>query len=139
MTGETGKRVLLVEDDPLSLKLMRDVLAASGFETDAVTNGLDVFERLHGQRVDLVVMDIGLPGLDGVEVTRRLRQSEATTAIPVVAVTAYAMPEDERRITEAGCDVYLTKPLDYGSFVSVVRALISGREPHDAPPAGTET
>jgi two-component system cell cycle response regulator DivK len=126
------KRVLLVEDDAVSLKLMRDALVANGYETEELTNGLDVLPRLAETGVDpttgvdLIVIDIGLPGLDGTEVTRRLKSTPGTRVIPVVAVTAYAMPGDERRARGAGCDVYLTKPLSFVAFISVVRALLGG-------------
>jgi two-component system cell cycle response regulator DivK len=124
------KRILLAEDDAVSLKLMRDALAASGYETEERTNGLDVLTRLAERGpdpttgVDLIVMDIGLPGLDGTEVTRRLKGAPATRDIPVVAVTAYAMPGDEQRVRAAGCDVYLTKPFSFVTFISVVRTLL---------------
>jgi two-component system cell cycle response regulator DivK len=137
VTATARKRILLVEDDALSMKLMRDVLAASGYDTDEVTNGLDVFGHTEG--VDLIVMDIGLPGLDGLEVTRRLKAASETRDIPVVAVTAYAMPDDERRVREAGCDVHLAKPLAYGAFVSIVHALLGDHEPQAETTAGTET
>lgn len=124
MTAPGAKRVLLVEDDSVSLKLMRDVLAASGYETSEATNGLDALARVGEAPVDLIVMDIGLPDLDGVEVTRRLRDAPATRAIPVIAVTAYAMPGDEQRVLAAGCDRYLTKPLSFASFVDEVRSIL---------------
>jgi two-component system, cell cycle response regulator DivK len=124
MTAPAAKRVLLVEDDSVSLKLMRDVLAASGYETSEATNGLDALARVGEAPVDLIVMDIGLPDLDGVEVTRRLRDAPATRAIPVIAVTAYAMPGDEQRVLAAGCDRYLTKPLSFASFVDEVRSIL---------------
>ena len=121
------KRILLVEDDPISLKLMRDVLQASGYETEEVTNGADALTRVCQSAVDLIVMDIGLPGLDGVEATRRLRNTPATLAIPIVAVTAYAMPGDEERIRSAGCNAYLTKPLRFAEFMTVVHGFLAER------------
>ena len=119
------KRILLVEDDPISLKLMRDVLQASGYETEEATNGVDALARASQSAVDLIVMDIGLPRLDGVETTRRLRNAPATLTIPIVAVTAYAMPGDEERIRSAGCDAYLTKPLRFAEFMAVVHGLLA--------------
>ncbi len=123
--GAVRKRILLVEDDAISLKLMRDVLAAHGYETAEATTGYGALARA-AERFDLVVMDIGLPDLDGVEVTRRLKAAPATRAIPVVAVTAYAMPADEQRVRDAGCDVHLTKPLRFGEFLAVVGDLLGG-------------
>ena len=118
------KRILLVEDDPISLKLMRDVLQASGYTTEEVTNGVDALTQASESVVDLIVMDIGLPGRDGVETTRCLRLTPRTRAIPIVAVTAYAMPGDEERIRRAGCDAYLTKPLRFAEFMAVVHGLL---------------
>lgn len=118
-------RVLLVEDDALSLKLMRDILHAHGFETSEVSDGSEVLERAAAFGPDIVVMDIGLPGLSGVEATRLLKSGEPTRHVPVMAVTAFAMPDDERRMREAGCDAFLTKPLKLQEFVETVKALIA--------------
>lgn len=116
--------VLLVEDDPLSLKLMRDALQAHGFTTGAVMDGTGVLDAVLAQLPSLVVMDIGLPGMDGVDAMKQLRSHPATRRLPIVAVTAYAMPEDELRVRDAGCDAFLTKPLVLLDLVAVVRGLI---------------
>jgi two-component system cell cycle response regulator DivK len=122
--------VLLVEDDLVSLKLMRDVLRANGYETIETMNGADALVQAAASAVDLIVMDIGLPGMDGVEVTRRLKRAGDTMRVPIVAVTAYAMPGDEERMRVAGCDAYLTKPLRFADFVATVQALVTdGPEP----------
>jgi two-component system cell cycle response regulator DivK len=130
MRGAGPPRVLLVEDDAVSLKLMRDVLQAQGYETAELGNGAEVVARAATLGADLVVMDIGLPGLDGVEATRQLKCTAATRHIPVLAVTAYAMPSDEARMRAAGCSAYLTKPLRFADFVAVVQDLLA--KPHDA-------
>ena len=119
-------RVLLVEDDAFSLKLMRDVLMARGYRIAEATNGRDGLELAVSVAPDLIVMDVGLPGMDGVEVTRRLKSDEATARIPVLAVTAYAMPGDEDRMRAAGCDEFLTKPLSFAQFVTIVDFLCGG-------------
>lgn len=125
--GETAvARVLLVEDDALSLKLMRDVLQAHGYLVDEATNGTDGLALARQQSPDLIVMDIGLPAMDGVEVTRSLKADPMTVSVPVVAVTAYAMPSDEERMRRAGCDAFLTKPLRFSEFVSVIGRLLAG-------------
>ena len=116
-------RVLIVEDDALSLKLTRDVLQARGFETQETGDGREALSLATATGVDLIVMDIGLPGMDGVEVTRLLKQDARTRAIPVVAVTALAMADDERRMREAGCDALLTKPVRLAELVSIVESL----------------
>lgn len=121
-----SKKILIVEDDPVSLKLVRDVLQANGYETEEVTSGEGAVARAAHLKPDLIVMDIRLPGIDGLEATRRLKSDASTAAIPIVAVTAHAMPEDEARILEAGCQAYLPKPLRFAEFVSVVKGLLSG-------------
>ncbi len=126
-----AKRILLVEDDPLSLKLMREVLRASGYETEDSLDGEDALARASQLAVDLIVMDIGLPGLNDMQVTQGLRSHPANRAIPIIAVTAYAMPGDEARIRGAGCDAYLTKPLRLAELVIMVRDLLAEAERSD--------
>ena len=120
------KKILCVEDDTVSLKLVRDVLQANGYETEEVTSGEEALARAAELKPDLIVMDIRLPGIDGLEATRRLKREPSTAEIPVIAVTAHAMPEDEARILAAGCQAYLSKPLRFAEFVSVVKDLLSG-------------
>jgi two-component system cell cycle response regulator DivK len=123
--------VLIVEDDALSLKLTRDVLQSRGFETKEAGDGLEALRIAASLDTDLIVMDIGLPGMDGVEVTRRLKLDARTAPIPVIAVTALAMPEDEQRMRQAGCDALLTKPVRLQELVDVVENLIASRKaPH---------
>ncbi|MCH8919749.1 MAG: response regulator [Chloroflexi bacterium] len=123
-----GKKILIAEDDPVSLKLVRDVLQANGYETKEVTSGEEAVVKAVQSKPDLIVMDIRLPGIDGLEATRRLKSDPSTEEIPIIAVTAHAMPEDEARILEAGCQAYLSKPLRFAEFISVVNGLLSGTE-----------
>jgi two-component system, cell cycle response regulator DivK len=116
--------VLLVEDDALSLKLMKDVLEANSYEVAQATNGPDALSMLNREIPDLVVMDIGLPGMDGVEVTRLMKQDSKTARVPVLAVSAYAMPEDEKRMRDTGCDAFITKPLHFAEFVAEIGRLL---------------
>ena len=118
--------ILLVEDDALSLKLMKDVLEAHGYKVAQATNGLDGLAMARQQVPDLIVIDIGLPGMDGVEVTRSLKADAAVGTVPVLAVTAYAMPGNEERMRHAGCDAFMTKPLRFSEFVSKVERLLTG-------------
>ena len=122
MTG----RVLIVEDDALSLKLTRDVLQAAGFETQDTGDGREALELAAEPGTGLVIMDIGLPGMDGVEVTRLLKLDPRTRDIPVLAVTALAMPEDEQRMRSAGCDAFLTKPVRMQELLATVQGLMGG-------------
>ncbi len=122
-------RVLIVEDDRVSQKMVRDALRAAGYETDEVHSGELALQKVAEGTPDLIVMDIRLPGMDGLETTRRLKADPETAAIPVVAVTAHAMPEDESMIREAGCDAYMPKPLRFSALLGLVRELLTGSLP----------
>ncbi|RLC59203.1 MAG: hypothetical protein DRI30_01135 [Chloroflexi bacterium] len=122
-------RVLIVEDDRISQKMVRDALQAAGYETDEVDSGELALQKVAEGTPDLVLMDIRLPGIDGLETTRRLKADPKTAAIPVVAVTAHVMPEDEAMIRAAGCDAYMPKPLRFSALLGVVRDLLAGRQP----------
>jgi two-component system cell cycle response regulator DivK len=120
----TGKKILIVDDDPMSRKLARDVLQANGYDTEEVITGEEAVAKTAQIKPDLIVMDIRLPGIDGLEATRHLKSGNATAGIPVITVTAQAMPGDEEKILEAGCQAYLAKPLRFKEFVSLVKTLL---------------
>ena len=124
-----GERVLIVEDDRVSQKMARDALQAGGYETVEADGGEVALQKVAESTPDLIVMDIRLPGMDGLETTRRLKADPETAAIPVVAVTAHAMPEDESMIREAGCDAYMPKPLRFSALLGLVRDLLTGSQP----------
>ena len=113
MTGVS--RILVVEDNPLNLKLVRDVLTASGYE---------VLSAVSGEEGDLVLMDLQLPGFDGYEALRRLREDPSLRSVPVVAVTAFAMREDRERARTSGFDGYLEKPISIRELPAQVSAFI---------------
>ncbi len=129
----TGKKILCVEDDPVSLKLMHDVLQSHGYDVAEATTGEQGVVRAGELKPDLIIMDIRLPGIDGLEATRRLKSYQSTAGIPILAVTAHAMPDDEARILEAGCEAYLAKPLHFAEFVSTVKSLLGDSEDHARP------
>jgi two-component system cell cycle response regulator DivK len=114
-------RVLLVEDNDRNLKLLRDVLAATGYRTLEATTGTRAVELAAEHVPDLVLMDIQLPDIDGVEALARLRADERTASIPVLAVTAQAMHGDRERFLRAGFDGYVSKPVDIVELVGTVR------------------
>jgi len=116
-----GERVLIVEDNEKNMKLVRDVLQASGYSTLEATTGEEAIELSLSQAPALVLMDVQLPGIDGVEALERLRQNERTASIPVLALTAQAMSGDRERFLEAGFDGYLAKPVDVGELIEAVR------------------
>jgi two-component system cell cycle response regulator DivK len=115
--------ILVVEDNDKNMKLVRDVLHATGYDTLEATTGEDAVELAMKRSVALVLMDVQLPGIDGVEALARLRDDERTASIPVLAVTAQAMFGDEQRFLDAGFDGYLSKPVDVGELLAAVKTL----------------
>ena len=116
-----GERILIVEDNEKNMKLVRDVLQATGYRTLEATTGEEGVELALSQAPALVLMDVQLPGIDGVGALERLRQNERTASIPVLALTAQAMSGDRERFLEAGFDGYLAKPVDVGELIETVR------------------
>jgi two-component system, cell cycle response regulator DivK len=117
----TGERILVVEDNEKNMKLFRDVLRAAGYSTLEATSGGQAVELATEQRPGLVIMDVRLPHVDGVEALARLRADDRTASIPVLAVTAQAMHGDRERFLAAGFDGYLSKPLDIRELVAAVQ------------------
>jgi two-component system, cell cycle response regulator DivK len=117
----TGAQILVVEDNERNMKLFRDVLHASGFRTLEAATGGRAVELAFEQRPDLVLMDIQLPDIDGVEALGRLRADERFSSVPVLALTAQAMEGDRERFLAAGFDGYLSKPVNIAEFVATVK------------------
>ena len=122
----TGLQVLVVEDNERNMKLFRDVLQASGYRTLEATTGEQAVELATEHRPDLVLMDIQLPDIDGVEALDRLRADERTASVPVLALTAQAMEGDRERFLAAGFDGYLSKPVNIADLVSTVKRYCEG-------------
>jgi two-component system cell cycle response regulator DivK len=120
----SGARILVVEDNPLNLKLVRDVLGAAGYDVVAATSGEEGVRVAAEHPPDLVLMDLQLPGIDGAETMRRLREGPLPDDVPVVAVTAFAMAEDQANATRAGFDGYLEKPISVRALAGQVRGFI---------------
>jgi CheY-like chemotaxis protein len=108
----TGKSILIVDDNLANLKLARVLLDGEGYDTRTAENAEEALTALQSFNPDLILMDIQLPGVDGLELTRRLKAQHATKDIRIVALTAYAMVGDEQKARDAGCDGYITKPID---------------------------
>lgn len=121
-----GERVLLVEDNERNLKLFRDVLRVTGYETLEARTGEEAVELAVSGRPALVLMDVQLPGIDGVEALGRLRSDQRTASIPVLALTAQAMHEDRERFLAAGFDGYLSKPVDVVELLRTVAECCTG-------------
>ncbi len=118
-------RVLVIEDNPANLKLVTLMLHKAGHTVKSAQTAEDGLALVRAERPDLIVMDIQLPGISGLDATRLLKQNPATRPIPVIAVTALAMKGDEERIRAAGCDGYLTKPLRYQQLWGLISALLN--------------
>src|SRR5262252_10369141 len=116
-----SKTVMIVEDNELNMKLFNDLLEAHGYRTVATRNGIEALDLARRHRPDLILMDIQLPEVSGLEVTKWLKEDPELKAIPVVAVTAFAMKGDEERIREGGCEAYLSKPISVGKFIETIR------------------
>ena len=127
----SGKHILLVEDNEVNRRLAGFLLRSQGYEVREATTALTAFEMLDKERPDLIVMDIQLPGIDGLEATRKLKEQPATADIPVIAVTSYAMKGDREKALAAGCAGYVTKPIDKNTFIQEVAAQLGNRPKSD--------
>lgn len=125
-TGRGPPCVLVVDDQPLNLELARAVLELDGMTVRLAPDGAQALDSVRQARPDLVLLDMQMPGIDGLTVLRRWRDDPATATLPVVAFTAYAMDGDEQRFIAAGCDGYIAKPLDVKSFAARVRGYLRG-------------
>ena len=125
----SAARILVVEDNPLNLKLVRDVLGAAGYDVVSATSGEDGLRMATEHPPDLVLMDLQLPGIDGAETMRRLRDGPLPDDVPVVAVTAFAMAEDQANATRAGFDGYLEKPISVRGLVGDVQGFLQSGRP----------
>jgi len=118
------KTVLIVEDNELNMKLFHDLLEAHNYNTLQTRDGNNALELAREHRPDLILMDIQLPGVSGLEVTRQIKADDELKSIPVVAVTAFAMKGDEDRIREGGCEAYIAKPIRIDELISTVQRFI---------------
>jgi two-component system, cell cycle response regulator DivK len=122
-----SKRILIVEDNELNLKLLNDILELHGYVTIVTGNGVAALDLARQKQPDLILLDIQLPDISGTKVARRLKADEQTRPIPVVAVTAFAMPADRAMILASGCDDYVPKPINMHDFLALVARYTGGR------------
>ena len=120
-TQKGQKTVLIVEDNELNMKLFHDLLDVQGYRVLQATNGKEAMEQVRAERPDLILMDIQLPEVSGLDVTRQIKSDPAIADIPVIAVTAFAMKSDEERIRDGGCEDYLAKPISVPVFLEKVK------------------
>jgi len=123
-----AKTVLIVEDNELNMKLFHDLLDAHGYKILQTKDGMEALDLAREHHPDLILMDIQLPEVSGLEVTKWLKEDDSLRSIPVVAVTAFAMKGDEERIREGGCEAYLSKPISVGKFIETVRHFLGTEE-----------
>jgi two-component system cell cycle response regulator DivK len=114
------KRVLIVEDNELNMKLFNDLLEANGYGVIQTRDGLSALDLARKHRPDLILMDIQLPEVSGIEVTKWLKEDDELKHIPVIAVTAFAMKGDEQKIREGGCEAYISKPISVVGFLQTI-------------------
>lgn len=120
-----GSVIVVVDDNPANLRLLKMFLSKEGYDVRTATDGPEVIPLVESVRPKLILMDIHLPTLDGLEVTRQLKADEATRRIPVLAVTAYAMKGDDEKALEAGCDGYITKPIQMNELLEKIERMIA--------------
>jgi two-component system cell cycle response regulator DivK len=118
------KTVLIVEDNELNMKLFHDLLEAHGIKTVETRDGTQVIDLARQSKPDLILMDIQLPEVSGLEVTKWLKNDEELRHIPVIAVTAFAMKGDEQKIREGGCEDYISKPISVSKFLEVIESYL---------------
>jgi two-component system cell cycle response regulator DivK len=123
--SEVRKRVLIVEDNELNMKLFHDLVEACGHDTLETRDGIEALKLARLHRPDLILMDIQLPEVSGLEVTRWLKEDDDLRAIPVVAVTAFAMKGDEEKIRSGGCEAYIAKPISVNNFIETIGRFLS--------------
>ena len=118
------KKVLIVEDNDLNMKLFHDLLEAQGYDTLQTKDGMEALKLAREHTPDLILMDIQLPEVSGLEVTKWLKEDESLRVIPVIAVTAFAMKGDEEKIRRGGCEAYISKPISVPQFLQTVQSYL---------------
>jgi len=125
----SNERILVVDDNPANLKLVSDLLEWSGYQISKAVDAEQALEAIRQTVPDLILMDIGLPGMDGLTLTRKLKADDATKRIRVVALTAFAMKGDEQKALDAGCDGYIAKPIDTRKLPNQVAMYLPNENP----------
>lgn len=120
-----SKTVLIVEDNELNMKLFQDLLEAHDYQTVQTRNGHNVLDLAREHNPDLILMDIQLPEISGLDLTEQLKQDDDLKSIPVIAVTAFAMKGDEKKIRDGGCEDYISKPISVTDFLAVIKKYLS--------------
>lgn len=124
------QRVLIVEDNDLNLKLFRDLLEAHGYESVETKDGREALRLAREIQPNLILMDIQLPEISGLDVTRQIKSDPMLKDIPIIAVTAFAMKDDEEKILQAGCQAYIAKPISIHHFMETIRTFLESPSEH---------
>jgi two-component system cell cycle response regulator DivK len=119
-----AKKILIVEDNDLNLKLFRDLLGANGYLTFETKEGIEAISMTRTVMPDLIIMDIQLPEISGLDITKKIKADASIKHIPILAVTAFAMKDDEQKILAAGCEAYLSKPIAIDVFLAAIRRFL---------------
>lgn len=119
-----AKKVMIVEDNELNMKLFRDLIEACGYDTVRTANGQEAVQLAREHKPDLILMDIQLPEVSGLDVTQWLKSDPELAPIPVIAVTAFAMKGDEERIRRGGCEAYISKPIQVPKFIETIKSYL---------------
>lgn len=119
------KKILLIEDNAMNIKLVSEILEVAGYASVVASDAAKGLELAREQKPDLILMDVQLPGMDGLTATAELKRDERTRHIPVIAMTGFAMTGDEERVRQAGCDAYIAKPFRYHEFLGALNTLLA--------------
>jgi CheY-like chemotaxis protein len=119
------EKILVVEDNPMNMELFKDLLEVQGYEVHEATNGQEALDQVKSNEFDLILMDVQLPGMDGLTATKMIREDPKNKDIPIIALTSYAMKGDEQRMKEAGCNAYIAKPIDTKEFPGIVAGFLN--------------
>jgi len=122
------EKILIVEDNPLNMRLLEMTLRAKNYTLLKATDGEEALDMAMRERPDLIIMDIQLPKMSGLEVTRKLRETPAFNHTPIIGITAYAMKGDKEKVIESGCDAYLSKPINTRELPEVIAAMLLQRQ-----------
>lgn len=122
------KRILVVEDNELNMKLFRDLLETHNFEVIGTHDGILAFDLACESSPDLILMDIQLHGISGFDIIKRLKRDDSMKHVPIIAVTAFAMKDDEEKILQSGCEAYISKPISIGHFLETINGFLEKQE-----------
>ena len=129
-------KILVVEDNPMNMRLIEMTLSTRNYTLLKATDGQEALDIAKRERPDLIIMDINLPGMSGLEVTKRLRETPALSDTPIIGITAYAMMGDREKVLESGCDVYLSKPINTRELPVIIAEMLAQRQKVTPSPSG---